>query len=75
LSLESNVRKSGLRVFFLPGLVGHMRVSSGLYLQIADLQRDAVFTVPLQLFVHHVAVLRSTGVDRSRNLPKSVTVE
>jgi len=34
-----------------------------------------LFTVPLQLFAYHVAVLRGCDVDRPRNLAKSVTVE
>ncbi|OGF54923.1 MAG: glutamine--fructose-6-phosphate transaminase (isomerizing), partial [Candidatus Fraserbacteria bacterium RBG_16_55_9] len=34
-----------------------------------------LFTVPLQLFAYHVAVLRGTDVDQPRNLAKTVTVE
>lgn len=34
-----------------------------------------VFTLPLQLFSYHVAVLKGTDVDQPRNLAKSVTVE
>jgi glutamine---fructose-6-phosphate transaminase (isomerizing) len=34
-----------------------------------------VYTVPLQLFAYHVAVLRGADVDQPRNLAKSVTVE
>lgn len=34
-----------------------------------------VFTVPLQLFAYHVAVLKGADVDQPRNLAKSVTVE
>jgi glutamine---fructose-6-phosphate transaminase (isomerizing) len=34
-----------------------------------------LYTVPLQLFAYHVAVLRGSNVDRPRNLAKSVTVE
>ena len=34
-----------------------------------------VFTVPLQLFSYHVAVLKGADVDQPRNLAKSVTVE
>lgn len=34
-----------------------------------------LFTVPLQLFAYHVAILRGTDVDQPRNLAKSVTVE
>ena len=34
-----------------------------------------VYTVPLQLFSYHVAVLKGADVDQPRNLAKSVTVE
>lgn len=34
-----------------------------------------LFTVPLQLFAYHIAVLRGCDVDQPRNLAKSVTVE
>ncbi|UCE63634.1 MAG: glutamine--fructose-6-phosphate transaminase (isomerizing) [Nitrospirota bacterium] len=34
-----------------------------------------LFTVALQLFAYHIAVLRGLDVDRPRNLAKSVTVE
>ena len=34
-----------------------------------------VFTIPLQLFSYHVAVLKGADVDQPRNLAKSVTVE
>jgi glucosamine--fructose-6-phosphate aminotransferase (isomerizing) len=34
-----------------------------------------LFTIPLQLFAYHVAVVRGTDVDQPRNLAKSVTVE
>lgn len=43
--------------------------------QTAPLVTPMVFTVPLQLFAYHVAVLRGTDVDQPRNLAKSVTVE
>jgi glucosamine--fructose-6-phosphate aminotransferase (isomerizing) len=34
-----------------------------------------LYTIPLQLFAYHVALLRGCDVDRPRNLAKSVTVE
>ena len=34
-----------------------------------------VYTIPLQLFSYHVAVLKGADVDQPRNLAKSVTVE
>jgi glucosamine--fructose-6-phosphate aminotransferase (isomerizing) len=41
----------------------------------APITTPMLFTVPLQLFAYHVAVLRGTDVDQPRNLAKSVTVE
>ncbi len=40
-----------------------------------DLLAPIVYTVPLQLFAYHVAVLKGADVDQPRNLAKSVTVE
>jgi len=34
-----------------------------------------IFTIPLQLFSYHVALIKGTDVDKPRNLAKSVTVE
>ncbi|MFX8445299.1 glutamine--fructose-6-phosphate aminotransferase, partial [Acinetobacter baumannii] len=34
-----------------------------------------IYTIPMQLFAYHVAVLKGTDVDQPRNLAKSVTVE
>jgi len=34
-----------------------------------------IFTIPLQLLSYHVALLKSTDLDKPRNLAKSVTVE
>jgi glucosamine--fructose-6-phosphate aminotransferase (isomerizing) len=34
-----------------------------------------LYSIPLQLFAYHIAVLRGCDVDRPRNLAKSVTVE
>jgi glucosamine--fructose-6-phosphate aminotransferase (isomerizing) len=34
-----------------------------------------IYTVPLQLFAYHIAVLKGADVDQPRNLAKSVTVE
>ena len=34
-----------------------------------------VYTIPMQLFSYHVAVLKGADVDQPRNLAKSVTVE
>ncbi len=40
-----------------------------------DYIAPVVYTVPLQLFAYHVAVLKGADVDQPRNLAKSVTVE
>jgi glucosamine--fructose-6-phosphate aminotransferase (isomerizing) len=42
---------------------------------VEDYIAPIVFTVPLQLFAYHVAVLKGVDVDQPRNLAKSVTVE
>lgn len=34
-----------------------------------------IYTIPLQLFAYHVAVLKGADIDQPRNLAKSVTVE
>jgi len=34
-----------------------------------------IYTIPLQLFAYHIAVLKGADVDQPRNLAKSVTVE
>jgi len=41
----------------------------------SDWLSPVLFSLPLQLFAYHVAVLRGTDVDQPRNLAKSVTVE
>lgn len=40
-----------------------------------ELLAPVVYTVPLQLFAYHIAVLKGADVDQPRNLAKSVTVE
>lgn len=40
-----------------------------------DVVAPIIYTVPLQLFAYHVAVLKGADVDQPRNLAKSVTVE
>jgi len=44
-------------------------------LAVEDPIAPIVYTVPLQLFAYHVAVLKGADVDQPRNLAKSVTVE
>ena len=40
-----------------------------------DLLAPLVSVLPLQLLAYHIAVLRGSDVDQTRNLAKSVTVE
>ncbi len=42
---------------------------------VEDLLAPIIYTVPLQLFAYHVAVIKGADVDQPRNLAKSVTVE
>ena len=42
---------------------------------VADVIAPIIYTIPLQLFSYHVAVLKGADVDQPRNLAKSVTVE
>jgi glutamine---fructose-6-phosphate transaminase (isomerizing) len=44
-------------------------------ISVNELIAPIVYTVPLQLFSYHVAVLKGADVDQPRNLAKSVTVE
>ena len=44
-------------------------------ISVDELIAPIVYTVPLQLFSYHVAVLKGADVDQPRNLAKSVTVE
>ena len=43
--------------------------------EIPELIAPIIYTIPLQLFSYHVAVLKGTDIDQPRNLAKSVTVE
>ncbi|MGR8919833.1 MAG: glutamine--fructose-6-phosphate transaminase (isomerizing) [Gammaproteobacteria bacterium] len=43
--------------------------------QVGEAIAPVVYTIPLQLFSYHVAVLKGADVDQPRNLAKSVTVE
>ncbi|MEQ8660862.1 MAG: SIS domain-containing protein, partial [Gammaproteobacteria bacterium] len=44
-------------------------------ISVEDAIAPIVYTIPLQLFAYHVAVLKGADVDQPRNLAKSVTVE
>ncbi|MDH2924762.1 glutamine--fructose-6-phosphate transaminase [Nicoletella semolina] len=43
--------------------------------QIDEVIAPIFYTVPLQLFAYHVALIKGTNVDKPRNLAKAVTVE
>lgn len=43
--------------------------------KINDYLAPILYTIPLQIFAYHVAVLKGLDVDQPRNLAKSVTVE
>lgn len=80
--LKSNlqeVRARGGRLFvFTDSLSG---VDSGPDIEVLkiapahDVIAPVIFTVPLQLFAYHIAVLKGADIDQPRNLAKSVTVE
>lgn len=42
---------------------------------IEELTMPIYYTIPMQLFCYHVALVKGTDVDKPRNLAKSVTVE
>ena len=42
---------------------------------VEDAIAPIIYTVPLQLFSYHVAIIKGADVDQPRNLAKSVTVE
>lgn len=80
--LKSNlqeVRARGGQLFVFIDSEADMEESEGVHLirmtPVDELVAPIVFTVPLQLFSYHVAVLKGADVDQPRNLAKSVTVE
>ena len=80
--LKSNlqeVRARGGQLFVFIDSDADMEESDGVALirmtPVDELVAPIVFTVPLQLFSYHVAVLKGADVDQPRNLAKSVTVE
>ena len=80
--LKSNlheVRARGGELFVFADTTADVESSEGVQVfnvtPVADCIAPIVFTVPLQLFSYHVAVLKGADVDQPRNLAKSVTVE
>jgi len=80
--LKSNLQevraRGGQLYVFIDSDVG-MEESEGLHIinmiPVDEIVAPIVYTVPLQLFSYHVAVLKGADVDQPRNLAKSVTVE
>ena len=80
--LKSNleeVRARGGRLYVFADSMASVEGAAGMQvLKVApteDLLAPIIYTVPLQLFAYHVAVLKGADVDQPRNLAKSVTVE
>ncbi len=80
--LKSNlqeVRARGGQLYVFIDSDAKMEESEGVHIirmpPVDELLAPIVYTVPLQLFSYHVAVLKGADVDQPRNLAKSVTVE
>ena len=80
--LKSNlheVRARGGQLYVFIDSDAEMEESEGVnvlkMIPVDELIAPIVYTVPLQLFSYHVAVLKGADVDQPRNLAKSVTVE
>ena len=80
--LKSNlqeVRARGGQLFVFMDSEADLTASEGLsvvkMIPVDEIVAPIIYTVPLQLFSYHVAVLRGADVDQPRNLAKSVTVE
>lgn len=80
--LKSNlheVRARGGKLYVFADSKAEVEASDGVQVfkvvSVADSIAPVVYTVPLQLFAYHVAVLKGADVDQPRNLAKSVTVE
>ncbi|HCU89057.1 MAG TPA: glutamine--fructose-6-phosphate transaminase (isomerizing) [Gammaproteobacteria bacterium] len=80
--LKSNleeVRARGGELYIFADSRGNVSPSQGIHvLNVASVEdpiAPVVYTIPLQLFAYHVAVLKGADVDQPRNLAKSVTVE
>ena len=80
--LKSNleeVRARGGELFVFADVKANMKESEGVTVlnvgSVEDEIAPILYTVPLQLFSYHVAVIKGADVDQPRNLAKSVTVE
>ncbi|MEE8056115.1 MAG: glutamine--fructose-6-phosphate transaminase (isomerizing) [Gammaproteobacteria bacterium] len=80
--LKSNlqeVRARGGKLYVFADPAAGVKNSAGVQvLNVAPIEdpiAPVIYTVPLQLFAYHVAVLKGADIDQPRNLAKSVTVE
>lgn len=80
--LKSNlqeVRARGGKLYVFADPAAGVKNSPGVQvLNVAPIEdpiAPVIYTVPLQLFAYHVAVLKGADIDQPRNLAKSVTVE
>ncbi|MCP5144169.1 MAG: glutamine--fructose-6-phosphate transaminase (isomerizing) [Gammaproteobacteria bacterium] len=80
--LKSNleeVRARGGQLYVFADSATNVQRTDGVHvLDIAAVEDEVapiIYTIPLQLFAYHVAVLKGADVDQPRNLAKSVTVE
>jgi glucosamine--fructose-6-phosphate aminotransferase (isomerizing) len=80
--LKSNlqeVRARGGRLYVFTDTEVDMQPSPEICLirvsPVPDCIAPIVYTVPLQLFAYHIAVLKGADIDQPRNLAKAVTVE
>ena len=80
--LKSNlhvVRARGGQLYVFADSSAEMEHSEKMHVipiaSVEDCVAPIIYTVPLQLFAYHVAVLKGADVDQPRNLAKSVTVE
>lgn len=80
--LKSNlheVRARGGELYVFADSETNMEPAAGIHVinipPVDDCIAPVIYTVPLQLFAYHVAVMKGADVDQPRNLAKSVTVE
>jgi len=80
--LKSNleeVRARGGELYIFADSTVNVGANPGIHVldvsPVEDPIAPVIYTIPLQLFAYHVAVLKGADVDQPRNLAKSVTVE
>ncbi|MCZ6717984.1 MAG: glutamine--fructose-6-phosphate transaminase (isomerizing) [Gammaproteobacteria bacterium] len=76
---HQEVRARGGKLYVFADPAAGVKNSAGVQvLNVAPIEdpiAPVIYTVPLQLFAYHVAVLKGADIDQPRNLAKSVTVE